>query len=67
MTKQQAFLLLKGTVVMRDNDSANPGTVALVGYSGFAVNWQNRAIKQPEWIEWNQAQRISMWEPEAKP
>jgi len=60
MTEKEARNLLPQTVVMWDRNPDDAGTVREVGYTGFAVDWANG---QGGWIDFKDAERISLWQP----
>ena len=59
MTEQEAKRLLPQTVIMRDGDQDNAGTVRLVGYTGFGVDW---ASGQQEFVDFADAENITLWD-----
>lgn len=57
MNIKQARQLLPLTIVMRDNDPNEIGTVTQQGISGFYVRWQNG---DEGWIDYRDAKNISI-------
>jgi len=62
MTTKDAKRLLKMTVVIWDNDPADSGVVLELGPAGFFVDWANG---QRGWIDYKDAQRINLYQPES--
>ena len=63
MNAKQARAVLKYTVVMLNGNPLCRGTVAEVGYSGFAVTWENDSR---EWVSFQNAQHVDEWQPAEK-
>lgn len=57
MTPQEAKRLLINTVVMRNGNPDDMGTVLKLSPTGFFVDWENG---QRGWIDYKDAQRISI-------
>jgi len=60
MNVKQARAVLKYAIVMRNGDPNFKGTVTLVGYSGFRVDWENGTA---EWVDFQKAKQVDEWYP----